>query len=273
MSSPSTPPNWYPDPTGRFESRWFDGTNWTDQVSSGGQTQTDPMPPAQPGAGGTTAAEKVQQQVEKRAGIQRGAAQGGGTLFTEPVLVVNQKAKLIEITNEYAVFDQNGNQIGAVRQTGQSKAKKVLRVATNLDQFMTHHLEVVDHAGVTVLKITRPRAFMKSKLLIENGAGQEVGSLQQENRIGKIRFGMYAGGEKVGLIQGENWRAWNFAILDAADVEVARITKTWEGFGKALFTTADNYVVQIHRPLQDPLLSLVVASAVSVDTALKQASN
>jgi hypothetical protein len=40
--------------------------------------------------------------------------------------------------------------------------------------------------------------------------------------------------------------------------------------GKTMFTTADNYVVQIHRPLQDPLASMVVASALTVDTALKQ---
>jgi hypothetical protein len=39
-----------------------------------------------------------------------------------------------------------------------------------------------------------------------------------------------------------------------------------------MFTTADNYVVQIHRPLQGPLQALVVAAAVSVDTALKQDS-
>jgi hypothetical protein len=37
-----------------------------------------------------------------------------------------------------------------------------------------------------------------------------------------------------------------------------------------MFTTADNYVIHIHRPLEDPLRALVVASAVSVDTALKQ---
>jgi hypothetical protein len=28
---------------------------------------------------------------------------------------------------------------------------------------------------------------------------------------------------------GENWRAWNFAIVDHTDTEIARITKTWEG--------------------------------------------
>ena len=39
-----------------------------------------------------------------------------------------------------------------------------------------------------------------------------------------------------------------------------------------MFTTADNYVVQIHARLPQPLNSLVVASALSVDTALKQDS-
>jgi transcriptional regulator GlxA family with amidase domain len=39
-----------------------------------------------------------------------------------------------------------------------------------------------------------------------------------------------------------------------------------------MFTTADNYVLQIHRPLNDPLLSMVVASALIIDTALKQDS-
>jgi hypothetical protein len=53
---------------------------------------------------------------------------------------------------------------------------------------------------------------------------------------------------------------------------VARITKTWEGIAKTLFTTADNFVVHIHRPLEEPLRSLVVASALGVDTALKQDS-
>jgi len=39
-----------------------------------------------------------------------------------------------------------------------------------------------------------------------------------------------------------------------------------------MFTTADNYVVKIHRPLDEPLRTLVIASALSVDTALKQDS-
>ena len=96
--------------------------------------------------------------------------------------------------------------------------------------------------------------------------------LVQDNMIGKIHFTLQAGGYTYGSIRAENWRAWNFRIEDHTGTEVARITKTFEGIAKTLFTTADNYVVQLHAQLPQPLLSLVVASALSVDTALKQDS-
>lgn len=105
-----------------------------------------------------------------------------------------------------------------------------------------------------------------------SSSGAPVGEIIQRNAIGKIRFGLSAGGNEVGSLNAENWRAWNFNIQDADGTEVARITKTWEGFAKTIFTTADSYVAKIHRPLDEPLRSLVVAAALAVDTALKQDS-
>ena len=137
---------------------------------------------------------------------------------------------------------------------------------------MTHKLQVVDMSGNVMLAVTRPAKVFKSRVLVNDGLGREVGQVVQQNMVGKIRFSLEAGGRAVGSINAENWRAWNFSIRDETDTEVARITKTWEGLAKTMFTTADNYVVQIHRPLEEPLRSLVVASALSVDTALKQDS-
>lgn len=37
----ATPADWYPDPAGRHELRYFDGSAWTDQVSDAGQQSTD----------------------------------------------------------------------------------------------------------------------------------------------------------------------------------------------------------------------------------------
>jgi uncharacterized protein YxjI len=168
------------------------------------------------------------------------------------------------------VFDQHGNQVGSVDQVGQSTLKKAARFVTSLDQFMTHTYEIRDAAGVPQLVLTRPAKFVKSKFRITRPDGTEVGNVVQENVFGKIRFGLEAGGQKLGSINAENWRAWNFHIADAAGTEIARITKTWEGLAKTAFTTADNFVVQIHHPPAEPLHSLVIAAALCIDTALKQ---
>jgi uncharacterized protein YxjI len=270
-SSTQPPAGWYPDPSGQFAQRYWDGGTWTEHVvGPNGQTISPLQPVAQPVQ--VSRPEQVQKQVQKQAGIA-GFEGGGGTLFDSPVLVVNQKAKFIELTNEYAVYDQNGTQLGSVVQVGQNAARKVLRALTNVDQFLSHRLEVRDAQGRVALSLHRPAKFLKSTIIVSGPDGTEIGKIRQENAIGKIRFAFEAGGRNVGGIKAENWRAWDFAINDEQGVEVARIKKTFEGLAKALFTTADNYVVRIHRPLQDPLRQLVVAAAVCVDTALKQDEN
>ncbi|MFF0157119.1 phospholipid scramblase-related protein [Streptomyces sp. NPDC005263] len=271
----NTPAGWYPDPHGAPQTlRYWDGAQWTQhtnpdqQAAQGKPTQqaAPQMPQQQAGPD-----PRVQRQVQQQAGVAA-SGPGGGTLFSEPVLVVNQKAKLIEVTNEYKVMDQNGNQLGSVVQVGQSMLKKILRFVASIDQFLTHKLEIRDAHGQPVLLLTRPAKFLKSRVVVQRPDGSPVGEIVQQNMIGKINFAMNVNGQQVGAIKAENWRAWNFAIVDHTENEVARITKTWEGLAKTMFTTADNYVLQIHYQLPEPLLSLVVATALTVDTALKQDS-
>src|SRR6185369_6144764 len=169
------------------------------------------FPPAPVHVGGAGTPDQVQQQVQQRAGVAP-TGPGGGSIFTEPVLVVNQKAQFIEITNQYAIFDQNGRQLGSVVEVGQSALKKAARVLSSLDQYMTHRLEVRDMAGNVQLVLTRPAKFIKSKVIVARPDGSEVGQIVQQNAIGKIRFGLMVGGQQIGMIKAENWRAWNFTI-------------------------------------------------------------
>ncbi|MEU1346562.1 phospholipid scramblase-related protein [Streptomyces sp. NPDC005795] len=280
---------WYPDPHGAPQLlRYWDGSQWTEHTNPADGQQQAQAPQHQPQAApqqqyqqqAAQAQQQYQQPVaaqqpaaavpQQGAPQQQGGAPGAGTLFNQQVLVVNQKAKLIEVTNEYSVFDQHGNTIGSVIQVGQSALRKVLRFVSSIDQYLTHRLEIRDAYGRPQLLLTRPAKFIKSKVIVQRPDGQPVGEIVQQNAIGKINFAIMVDGQKVGAIKAENWRAWNFAIFDHNDAEIARITKTWEGLAKTMFTTADNYVLQIHYQLPEPLLSLVVATALTVDTALKQ---
>ena len=271
------PAAWHPDPTGRHQLRYWDGQDWTEHVSDQGvqaidadltkKSTLDTIDDAL-SFGNRHDPAKIQQQVGDISAANIGS--GGETLFTEPILVVNQKVKLIELNNQYSVFDSSGKQIASVNQVGQSTAKKLLRLVSSLDQFLTHKLEISDMKGQVLLRLTRPAKVFKSTVIVSDGTDREVGRIVQENMIGKINFSLQVGQQQIGAIKGENWRAWDFRIEDASGTEVARITKKFEGIAKTLFTTADNYVLNIHQPLEQPLISLVVAAALSIDTALKQ---
>lgn len=308
--TPEIEPGWYPDPAGRHEHRWWDGMGWTENVSSHGRQAVDSLGPAKEvsipvapekiqrqidKATPRTVAGPPQDTVRDDAGStpppptappppaagSDSAApisitadsvnnQSASDLLDQRVLVINQKTKLIEVNTEFALFDAAGHQIGAVRQVGQSKLKKIFRFIGDLDQYFTHKYQVVDATGNVRLGLTRPAKFVKSRVIVTNDLGDEIGEIVQQNWFGKIRFNYVVNGEPLGGIFAENWRAWNFSIKDAHDREIARITKTFEGVLKTAFTTADNYVLHVHEDLPDPLRQMVFASAVTVDTALKQ---
>jgi uncharacterized protein YxjI len=117
---------------------------------------------------------------------RRGAAVSD--LLNMNVMVMSQKPKFIEMTNEYEITDENGTPVGTVRQEGQSKARKLLRLVSSADQFLTHKLAVRDAGGAKVLELVRPAKVFKSTVEVLNANGTHVGKIVQENIVGKKRF-------------------------------------------------------------------------------------
>lgn len=101
-------PGWQPDPTGRHEHRYWDGSKWTDDVSDGGQASTDPYDAGAAGtdptiAGPTTAGDPTAQwppaptpptasgspvEEPESSGSKKGLLIGGGILAAVIVAVV-----------------------------------------------------------------------------------------------------------------------------------------------------------------------------------------
>jgi hypothetical protein len=206
-----------------------------------------------------------------RSGAPAPAFEEDGTLLGASLYAVNQRSKVIEVITEFEVFSSTGAKLAHVRQIGQGGFRRFIRFFTSFDQFLTHHLDITDPDDDVVLRITRPAKFFKSRIEVFNGHDVFLGRVVQRNIFGKINFGMYAAdGEHIATLKAENWRAWDFRVELWNGIEVARVTKTWEGLARTMLSTADTYVVRVHQPLADPLRSLVCAVALSIDLALKQ---
>jgi uncharacterized protein YxjI len=129
--------------------------------------------------------------------------------------------------------------------------------------------------GRVLIRLTRPAKVFRSKMIVAGANGTQIGQIVQKSFgiVGvNIHFSLESGGQPVGSIIAEGREARDCGIQDATGNEIARITKTWAGLAKEVFTKGDNYVLQIHRPLEEPLRSLVIAGAIAVDTALRQDS-
>ena len=192
-------------------------------------------------------------------------------LLSHDVLVISQKAKIIEMTNEYRVFDDAGTEIGTIREVEQSTTKKAVRLFSGVDQFLTHKLGVFDRDGQQVLLLERPAKLLKSKIKVSDAQGTERGAILQDNVVGPKHFALVDGrGDRIGSIDGENWMSWDFAIHDGTGAEVGRITKKWAGILKEGYTTADTYILQVDAEVSPDLRLLMFASAAGLDVALKQ---
>ena len=199
---------------------------------------------------------------------QYGSAPPTGSLLAQPVLVVKQKLKLIELRNEYAVLDQSGRQIGAVVQATQSPLAFLTRLFTSWDVTLPITLHILGPATVPELVVHKP--WFTWRCQVSRPDGQPLGQITKQIRLGKARFTLFdPGGAQVGEVRAHNWRAKDFSVLDGAGQAVARVTKKWAGL-RELFTDADTYVVEVSPSAVDPLRSLAVATCLVIDVVMKQ---
>ena len=167
-------------------------------------------------------------------------------LLSHDVLVISQKAKVIEMTNEYRVFDDAGNQIGTIREVEQSTTKKAVRLFSGVDQFLTHKLGVFDSDGQQVLMLERPAKLMKSKIKVSDADGTSAArSCRTTSSARSTSPSSMAGATGSARSMARTGCRGTSPSTTAPAWEVGRITKQWAGILKEGYTTADTYILQI----------------------------
>ena len=197
------------------------------------------------------------------------------SILDQSVLVVAQDAQFISLNDKYECGLPDGTTLGMGEQTNQGVARKALRFVSNLDSKMKSVIEVTQD-GERVFEMERKGSIGKNTMVIRDAGGSEVGEVKQTKR-GSVRasFELRAGDKTLATMQTGRLRAGQGYDITTPDGElVAWVRRLHVGvlgnIGARYKSSPDHYVLRLARRLEDPLRTLIVATPMSVDSAINQ---
>jgi uncharacterized protein YxjI len=182
---------------------------------------------------------------------------------------IDEKVNYFKFENCYNVFNDEGQNIGAVKQK-LSVGDKLLRLLLN-KAMLPFLLEIKNNEDQLEVSISRGWTLFMSKITIKNAQGEPIGSIKQKFKLLKPTFKIFnSSEEQIAEINGD-WKAWNFKITDSSGNEIGAISKKWGGAMKELFTSADKYNVNIDANYSNIENKIVIlAGAITIDMVLKE---
>ncbi len=184
---------------------------------------------------------------------------------------VREQVGFFKASNSYDVFDPNTQQqILQCREEKLGFFTKLLRF-TDYKRLTPFEAIVRTPAGEPVIIVRRGVSLFVSSVQVLDNNGQLVGTFKQPWFSFFARFKILgADGQEICQLKG-NWRAWDFTFL-VNNQEIAKVSKQWGGLAKELFTSADNYMLNVSPtvPPDHPLRQLILAAVLCIDLVLKE---
>ena len=168
-----------------------------------------------------------------------------------------------EMKNQYDVFDQTQQPVLHVREEGSGFLSLLKRLF--LGPARPFSASVTDPGKAQVwLRLDRPFRFIFHRLEVRGPDGRLLGAIQKKwSWVRRIYHVEDAQGLVVAELFGPILKPWTFEVRVRGEIRGA-IRKRWSGWGKELFTDADNFGVELAN-LAPELKVLAFAATVLVD--------
>ena len=188
-------------------------------------------------------------------------------LLDRRLLFVREHVGMLKLTDTYDLLDPDTKQAVGIARENISGLVKFLRLLVN-KSLMPTRVDVSTGIGQpAVLVLTRGVTLLRSRVEVLDGQGGRIGYLK--SKLFSIGGGFHvfsADGQKFAEVRGD-WKGWNFKLLDLNGGEMGVVTKKWAGLGRELFTSADNYMIEVRDGSSSNALRL--AAALAIDFVFK----
>jgi uncharacterized protein YxjI len=192
-------------------------------------------------------------------------------VLSKNLFLIKEHVGMFKAANNYDVYDpDNGNIVMECREDKLGIFTKILRFS-DYKRMTPFDVRITDAKGNQVVRVTRGISIFLSKVKVLDANDHVIGGFNQKLfSIGGAFTVMDAKEQPVCELKGK-WTGWDFRFMDG-DRELAHVTKKWNGIGKELFTSADNYVLEIANdiPADDTARQLILAAVMCIDMVLKE---
>ncbi|GAA3575809.1 hypothetical protein GCM10022222_70630 [Amycolatopsis ultiminotia] len=179
------------------------------------------------------------------------------------MLVVTRRTEPdVVASDDYGVFDRQGHELGSVADVSQGFLHRAARLLPKYDQYVTRRFEVRDANHSTVLRMTRPAKDPRTRFVVSRSDETPIGEIVPH---GDNRFTLIAEEQTIAAVHTPSRPGWDAVISDRAGTEIARIGRR---AAEVSPIGGDTYVVEIPKQLPEPLASMVLATALTIETAL-----
>ncbi len=193
------------------------------------------------------------------------------SILNQNLFFVKEHVGMFKAANNYDIYNpQNQELILNCREEKLGFFTKMLRF-TDYKRMTPFNIEIKTPQGEKVLTVKRGIALLLSTVEVFD---------ENDNLIGKFKQKLFSIGGKFNILDKDDsvlctlkgkWTSWDFRFLKD-DVEFGKVSKKWAGIGKELFTTADNYILEIDErvPADNPIRLLIMAAVMCIDMVLKE---
>ena len=192
-------------------------------------------------------------------------------LLNRNLYFVKEHLGIFKAANNFDIYDPESNQIIMVcREENLGFFTKIFRFS-DYKRMTPFDIEIRTEAGQKILSIKRGVSFFISKVSVYDERDNLVGFFKQKFFSIGGKFDVLDTNENVVCTLKGKWTSWDFKFMKD-NVELAHVAKKWAGLGKELFTSADNYMLQINNqvPADNPVRILILAAVMCIDMVLKE---
>ena len=193
------------------------------------------------------------------------------SILNKNLFFVKEHRGIFKAANSYDIIDpENQQTVMLCREPELGIFTKIFRF-TDYKTQTPFNIVVTDTDGKPILRVKRGLTIFRSVVEVFDHNEVLIGRFRQRFLSIGGKFEVQDPmGQTLCMLKGK-WSSWEFNFIKD-ELVLAKVSKKWAGFGRELFTSADNYMLEIKEvvPADDKARLLILAAVMCIDMVLKE---